>query len=61
MIKTTRTIAAIAAIDAARIQAALRNAAIRYAMQIDGDQVTLIMFAEEGQAAADAIAAELAR
>lgn len=58
MAKTTRTIATI---DAGRIQAALRDAAIRYAIQIDGDVATLIMFADEGRAAADVIAAELAR
>lgn len=58
MNKTTRTIAAA---DAARIQAALRNAAIRFAMQIDDECVTLIMLESEGRAAADVIAAELAR
>jgi hypothetical protein len=51
----------IATIDAARLTAALRDAAVPYAKQIDGDTTTLIFNQCDAQAAADAIAAELSR
>ena len=54
----TRTIALT---DAARIKTALTDAGVRVAIQIDGDDAQLIYLADDAQAAADAIAAELTR
>ena len=54
----TRTIALT---DAARLKAALTDAGVRVAVQIDGDDAQLIYLACDAQAAADAIAAELSR
>jgi len=51
----------IATVDAARLTAALRDAAVPYAKQIDGDQTTLIFNERDARAAADVIAAELSR
>jgi hypothetical protein len=51
----------IATTDAARLTAALRDAAVPYAKQIDGEQTTLIFNERDAKAAADAIAAELSR
>jgi hypothetical protein len=51
----------IATIDAARLTEAIRTAGLRFAVQVDGDQTTLIFTACEAQAAADVIAAELSR
>lgn len=47
--------------DVARIKAALIEAGVRYAEQRDRDTTTLIFLTEDGQAAADSIAKELAR
>jgi len=49
----------IATADSARIVAAVRNAGLRVAYQVDGDVTTLIFHGDEAGAAADAMAAEL--
>jgi hypothetical protein len=51
----------IATIDAARLIEAIRTAAIRCGVQVDGDTTTLIFNQCDARAAADAIAAELSR
>jgi hypothetical protein len=57
----TITTRQIATTDAARLIEAIRTAAIRCGVQVDGDTTTLIFTACESRAAADVIAAELSR